>query len=217
MPEPLSLVVMISGRGSNLAHVITAAQSGRLNLRILGVISNRAEAGGLEHARAAAIPTRVLPHTDFTDRGAFDAALAKAIDHWHPELILMSGFMRMVTEQFATRYGPRMINQHPSLLPKYPGLHTYERVLRAGDREHGASVHFVTPDLDAGPVIAQIKIPVVPGDSPETLADRLQVHEHRLLENVLGLFCERRIEYADGVVLDGQRLNTPLQFEPAGT
>jgi len=214
---PLSLVVLISGRGSNLATLIDAVRCSRLNLEIRGVISNRAAAGGIEYARNAGIHVTVLPHATYPDRDSFDAALGKAIDHWQPDLILLSGFMRVLTPGFTAKYGTRTINQHPSLLPLYPGLNTYQRALDAGDSRHGASIHFVTADLDSGPVIAQTSIPIHAEDTAASLAQRLQPREHQLLERVLHLFCQRRICCAHGrILLDNHLLTEPIQIPTDG-
>ena len=180
---------------------------------IAGVISNRPDAAGLTFASEAGIATRVVAHDDFAERDAFDAALAEAIDAFRPQLIVLAGFMRILGDAFINRFCGRMINVHPSLLPDFRGLHTHRRALEAGRKVHGASVHFVTPELDSGPVIAQVRIPVLPDDTPETLAARLLPHEHRLLPAVVELIATSRIEWRDGQIFyDNQRLQAPLDL-----
>lgn len=204
---------MISGRGTNLAALIRARDAGELPVALSGVISNRPEAPGLALAADAHIPTRIVDHRDFPDRASHDAAVAAALDDFAPELIVMAGYLRILTDEFVRRYLGRLINLHPSLLPRYPGLGTHQAVLDHGDREHGASVHFVTPELDAGPVIAAVRMPVRADDDAHSLARRLLPLEHRLLVRTVELFTRRRVEYRDDAVyIDGQRLSEPLQL-----
>ena len=173
MPQqPLPLVVLISGGGTNLQAIIDAAVAD-LPVDIRAVISNEADAFGLERARGAGIETRVLDHRAFPDREAYDAALAELIDEYEPGLVVLAGFMRILTPAFVRHYHGRMFNIHPSLLPRYRGLDTHARVLAAGDREHGATVHFVTEELDGGPLIIQARVPVLANDDPQTLARRV--------------------------------------------
>lgn len=167
------VVVLISGRGRNLQALIAAQQRDVLGAQIVAVISNRADAEGLERASAAGIATQVVPHADYADRAAFDRALAQAIDAHRPDFVVMAGFMRIVGTEFIRRYRGRMINIHPSLLPKYPGLKTHQRALEAGDAEHGATVHFVTEELDGGPAIIQGRFTIRPEDTVEHLAARV--------------------------------------------
>ena len=215
--RPLPTAVLISGRGSNLKALIDARDRGALNLDLRGVISNRPRAAGLEFARAAGVPEWVLDHRDYPDRGAHEDAVAGALDGLAPELIVLAGYMRVLTPGFVERYLGRMINLHPSLLPRYPGLDTHARVLQAGDARHGSSVHFVTPDLDAGPVLAQVRMPVAADDDPEHLAERLLPLEHRLLVSAVELFCDGRVQWRDGrVLLDGQPLQRPLTLDEDG-
>lgn len=206
--RPLRVAVLISGTGSNLKTLIDAAHSGRLNIEISQVISNRSEAPGLDHARDAGIETRVIAASD---RSAQDRAIARCLDGKKVELVVLAGYMSILGTGLVARYAGRMINLHPSLLPLYPGLDTYRRVLAAGDREHGASIHFVTAELDSGPVISQVRIPVLRGDTDRELAARLAPREHDLLRATVELFTERRVEmHSTAVVLDGQRLTRPL-------
>ncbi len=212
MSEPLRVAALISGSGSNLKRLIDAQAAGKLPLQLVQVISNRAHAGGLAHASAAGIPQAVINASLAGDEGE-DAALQRALKRSGAELILLSGYMRILGADLVRSFAGRMINQHPSLLPKYKGLHTYRRALEAGDREHGASIHFVTPELDDGPVIAQVRVPVQADDSEATLAARLAPREHDLLQAVMGLFCARRLALeAHGIALDGQGLEAPLEL-----
>ncbi len=211
----LPVVVLISGGGTNLQALIDAAQRD-LPIEIRAVISNVAEAYGLERARRAGIPTEVVDHRDYADRERFDRALAERIDRYRPRLVLLAGFMRILTPWFVEHYRGRMLNIHPSLLPKFQGLHTHARALEAGEREHGASIHFVTEELDGGPVIVQARVPVKPDDTPETLAARVLEQEHRLYPQAVQWFAEGRLELRDGRAwFDGRPLEQPLQLESA--
>lgn len=179
------VVVLASGRGSNLEALIRARDDGRLPVDLVAVFSDKAKAGALDIARTAGIPAQYLNPRDFVNREAFDQALFAAVDAYAPDLIVLAGFMRILSPSVVAPRAGYMINIHPSLLPKYPGLHTHQRALDAGDTEHGATVHYVIPDLDAGPILAQTRIPIVPGDTPESLATRLLPNEHALLVNVV--------------------------------
>jgi phosphoribosylglycinamide formyltransferase-1 len=174
------LVVLISGGGSNLQAFIDAAADPAYPCEVVAVISNRAGVFGLERAARAGIPAEVLDHTAFASRDAFDTALADRIDAYAPDLVILAGFMRILTPGFVARYDGRLLNIHPSLLPKYPGLHTHQRAIDAGDAEAGATVHLVTEELDGGPVILQARVPVLPGDTADTLAARVLAEEHRI-------------------------------------
>jgi phosphoribosylglycinamide formyltransferase-1 len=174
------LVVLISGGGSNLQAFIDAAADPAYPCEVVAVISNRAGVFGLERAARAGIPAEVLDHTAFASRDAFDTALAGRIDAHAPDIVILAGFMRILTPGFVARYDGRLLNIHPSLLPKYPGLHTHQRAIDAGDAEAGATVHLVTEELDGGPVILQARVPVLPGDTADTLAARVLVEEHRI-------------------------------------
>ncbi|WP_412547767.1 phosphoribosylglycinamide formyltransferase [Pseudomonas sp. PDM14] len=202
-----NVVVLISGSGSNLQALIDSTASGDNPAHIRAVISNRADAYGLQRAKAAGIDTRVLDHKQFDGREAFDAALVEAIDAFEPHLVVLAGFMRILTPGFVRHYAGRLLNIHPSLLPKYKGLHTHQRALEAGDSEHGCSVHFVTEELDGGPLAVQAPIPVQSDDTPETLAQRVHVQEHRIYPLAVRWFAEGRLRLGDnGAELDGQTL-----------
>ncbi|RTZ81532.1 MAG: phosphoribosylglycinamide formyltransferase [Gammaproteobacteria bacterium] len=211
--RPLPVVVLISGGGTNLQAIIDAAEQG-LPIKIRAVISNRPDAYGLERARRAGIPTKVLDHRDYPDRESFDRALARLIDSYQPELVLLAGFMRILTPGFVHHYAGRMFNIHPSLLPRHQGLHTHERALQAGDSEHGASIHFVTEELDGGPVVLQARVPVQEGDTPDILAARVLEQEHRIYPLAVKWFAEGRLAL-DGnrVLFDGRPLQKPLQLD----
>jgi len=209
------LAVLISGRGSNLKALIDACANGRVNGRIVLVISNRPQAPGLAYAGDAGIPYAVVDHRQYADREAFDRALGDTLDEHQPDLIVLAGFMRVLTSGFVARFANRMVNIHPSLLPDFRGLDTHARALAAGVEHHGASVHFVTTELDGGPVIIQVRVPVCPGDSPESLAARVQAAEHRLYPAAVGLICSGRI-HASGDTLwcDGKPMQQPLLLDP---
>ena len=185
------LVILISGRGSNMQSIIRAIEAGELQADIAAVISNRPDAAGLQTASAAGIATQVINHRDFDSREAFDQQLAREIDGYQPDYVILAGFMRILTAAFVEHFADRLINIHPSLLPKFKGLHTHQRAIEAGEREHGASVHFVTAELDDGPVILQAKVPVLKGDTPETLAARVLIEEHKLYPDALKLLIQQ--------------------------
>lgn len=217
MPR-LTACVLISGSGTNLQALIDARAASRLDIDIVHVISDVPDAAGLDRARGAGIAASVLKPSRFASRLEFDRALAALMDTNSPGLFVFAGFMRIVGEPVLERHGGRMINLHPSLLPKYPGLDTYRRVLDAGDTEHGASVHFLTATLDGGPVIAQRRIPVRPGDTPDELRQRLAPEEHRLIVATVELFAQRRVELDDGrVLVDDKPGQTPLELDDHGT
>lgn len=202
-----NVVVLISGSGSNLQALIDSIASEGGPARIAAVISNRADAYGLVRAQNAGIPTRVLDHKQFDGREAFDAALVEAIDGFDPQLVVLAGFMRILTGGFVRHYEGRLLNIHPSLLPKYKGLHTHQRALEAGDAEHGCSVHFVTEELDGGPLVVQAVVPVESGDTPESLAQRVHAEEHRIYPLAMRWFAEGRLRLgATGARLDGEEL-----------
>ncbi|MBK1716796.1 phosphoribosylglycinamide formyltransferase [Thiocystis violacea] len=211
---PLPVVALISGGGSNLQALIDAQLQGR-PIQLRAVISNQAGAFGLERARRHGIPTEVLSHRDYPDRDAFDSDLSALIDRHEPGLVVLAGFMRILTPAFVNRYLGRMLNIHPSLLPKFRGLHTHQRALDAGEREHGASVHFVTAELDGGPVIAQARVPVLAGDDAETLAARVLRQEHILYPTAVHWFARGRLRLdTDGRPrLDGEILTEPRRIE----
>jgi phosphoribosylglycinamide formyltransferase-1 len=199
-----NIVILISGRGSNMEAVVRAAEAQQWPARVAAVISNKLDAGGLAFAASRGIPTAVVANKEFATREAFDAALQETIDRFAPDLVVLAGFMRILTAPFVEHYAGRMLNIHPSLLPLFPGLHTHEAALAAGHTEHGATVHFVTAELDHGPVVAQARIPVLPGDTPDMLAQRLLAEEHQLYPYAIRLFIEGRlsIEQNDVRILD---------------
>ena len=195
-----SIVILISGRGSNMASLLAAVASGALPVRVAAVLSNRPAAGGLETAAAQGVPTRVVDHRQFADREAFDAAMAAAIDGFAPDLVVLAGFMRILSDAFVRHYAGQLINIHPSLLPSFPGLHTHRRALEEGVRIHGCTVHFVTPALDHGPVVVQAAVPVLDGDDEATLAARVLAQEHRVYPLAVRWFAEGRLRLVDGRV-----------------
>jgi phosphoribosylglycinamide formyltransferase-1 len=212
--EALRITVLISGSGSNLQALIDACGSGKLAVRIIHVVSNVAAARGLQRARQAGISTSVLEHGAFADRADFDRALALLLAAGSPQLVVLAGFMRIVGPAVLEPFRGRIINLHPSLLPLYRGTDTYQRALDAGDRQHGASIHFVTGELDGGPVISQVVIPVLDGDDAASLAARLGPMEHRLVVATVELFATRRVECRDGeVFIDDERLACPLRLQ----
>jgi phosphoribosylglycinamide formyltransferase-1 len=200
-----NIVVLISGRGSNLQALLQAAAQENWNdtfgAAIAAVISNRPDAAGLQVARDAGVPAEVIDHRAFSSREAFDRALAEAIDRHDPALIVLAGFMRVLTPAFVRRYAGRLINVHPSLLPAFPGLHTHERALAAGVRVHGATVHFVSDEVDAGGIVAQAVVPVHPDDDTGALAARVLDQEHCLLPGAVRLILQQRVRWVDGRVV----------------
>lgn len=180
--------------------IVRAAGAERWPARIAAVISNRADAGGLAFAASHGIATAVVSNKDYTSREAFDAALQTVIDGFTPDLVVLAGFMRILTPGFVDHYAGRMLNIHPSLLPLFPGLHTHAQALQAGVTEHGATVHFVTAELDHGPSVAQARVPVLPGDTPESLSARVLVQEHQLYPQAVRWFVEDRLTMAQGQV-----------------
>ena len=212
--QKIRLVVLISGRGSNLQAILDQAVSGELPVEVAAVISNRPGVHGLERARQAGVPALELDHKNFADRPEFEAALIETIDHRHPDLVVLAGFMRVLTAGFTEHYRGRLLNIHPSLLPKFRGLHTHERAIAAGETEHGASIHFVTAELDGGPVIVQARVPVLSGDDPDVLAARVLEQEHRLYPLAIRWFAEQRLRLeGEQVWFDGQPLVEPLRLE----
>jgi phosphoribosylglycinamide formyltransferase-1 len=195
-----NIVILISGRGSNMEALIAARDAGQLPVTIAAVITNRPDAKGLQTAEKAGIATRVVDHKAFASREAFDAALAECIDTFAPDLVVLAGFMRILTEGFVTHYSGRLMNIHPSLLPSFPGLHTHQRAIEEGVRIHGCTVHFVTPALDHGPVIIQAAVPVLDGDDEAALAARVLRQEHRIYPQAVRWFAEGRLTLVDGRV-----------------
>ena len=210
------VVALVSGRGSNLRVVVERARAGELPVEVRAVVSDKEDAGAIAWARAQGIECATLPPRAFPDRERYDAALSALVGGYEPDLVLMAGFMRILGPAFVDRFEGRCLNIHPSLLPKHRGLHTHRQALAAGDREHGASVHFVTRELDGGPVVLQARVPVRDDDDEATLAARVLEQEHRIYPEAVGWFATGRLRCHDGAAwLDGQRLNAPLQMEPA--
>ena len=208
------IAVLISGSGSNLQALIDNLDTHHGD--IIAVMSNRPDAYGLERARRAGIDTLVLDHKNFPDRESFDTEMIARLDALQPDLVILAGFMRILSAKFVTHFHGRLLNIHPSLLPKYKGLHTHKRVLEAGDNEHGATVHFVTEELDGGPLVVQARVPVIPGDTPESLAQRVQQQEHVLYPLAMNLFANGRLRLIDGrTCLDGAPLGAN-GMEPDG-
>jgi phosphoribosylglycinamide formyltransferase 1 len=206
----LPLAVLISGRGSNMLAIAAACASGRIRARVAIVISDRADALGLEAARGHGLATRVVSPREFADRPAFEQALAAAIEASGARLVVLAGFMKVLSPSFVQRFHGAMLNIHPSLLPRHRGLHTHERVLAAQESTHGASVHFVTPELDAGPLILQAEVPVLPGDTVERLSARVQQQEHTIYPEAIDWIAAGRLTLVDGLPwFDGQPLTRP--------
>ena len=207
MSATCDVVVLLSGTGSNLQALIDSTRTGDSPARIAAVISNRSDAYGLQRAREAGIATRTLDHKAFEGREAFDSALVELIDAFNPKLVVLAGFMRILSADFVRHYAGRLLNIHPSLLPKYKGMHTHQRALDAGDSEHGCSVHFVTEELDGGPLVVQAVVPVESDDSAQTLAQRVHTQEHRIYPLAVRWFAEGRLILGkQGALLDGQLL-----------
>lgn len=203
-----AIVVLISGNGSNLQAIIDGCAKGFIPGKITGVIANKANAYGLQRAQAAGIPTQVVSHKNYADRQSYDQALQVAIEHFNAELVVLAGFMRILTPSFVAHFSGKLLNIHPSLLPKYQGLDTHQRAIDAGDTEHGCSVHFVTEQLDGGPVILQAKVPIFPGDDASTVAARVHEQEHLIYPLVVRWFCQNRLQQrANEAWLDGNLLS----------
>jgi phosphoribosylglycinamide formyltransferase-1 len=212
-PPPQPIVILISGRGSNMHALIDRSRQRGAPYVVSQVFSDRADAAGLVTARDRKIPARAIPGGKDLDRAAYDGALAEAIGEVSPSLIVLAGFMRILTAQFVQRFAGRILNIHPSLLPKYPGLHTHRRAIEAGDKEHGATVHFVTEELDGGPRIIQARVAVASDDTEDSLAMRVLAQEHRIYPMAVSWFCEGRLRYQAGKALvDGRPLREPIPF-----
>jgi phosphoribosylglycinamide formyltransferase 1 len=207
----LPLAVLISGRGSNMVAIAQACAQGRIDARINQVISDQPEAAGIARARELGLATRVIERAQFADGEAFESALLGALAQQAHELVVLAGFMRILSPQFVARYAGRMLNIHPSLLPRYRGLNTHRRVLAASDTQHGASVHFVTAELDSGPIILQSRIPVLPGDTETTLAERVHASEHVIYPKVIGWVAQQRLIFKEARAwFDGEPLDEPM-------
>lgn len=214
-PARTTAAVLISGSGTNLQSFIDKTSSGDLDLDIRVVLSNEPAAAGLARARKAGISVECVEHRRYGQRESFDAALVETLGQYSPDLVILAGFMRILTPVFINRFAGRILNIHPSLLPKYPGLNTHQQAIDAGDRWHGSTVHFVTEKLDGGPPVVQGRVPVLPADTAASLAARVLRVEHEIYPQAASLFAAGRLEYRDGDAwLDGQRLDQPLQYAP---
>ncbi len=212
MASPLKLVVLISGNGSNLGAIIKEIQQGSLDAEIAEVLSNRSNVYGLTRAQEANIPASVINNHDYASREDFDQALIHKIDQHKPDLIVLAGFMRILTDAFVEHYMGKLINIHPSLLPKYQGLNTHQRVLDAGDSEHGATVHYVIPELDSGPVILQARIPIQKRDDANSLKERIHRLEHQLYPEAIRRIASGQVTFREGVVYyDNAEINHEQQ------
>ncbi len=211
---PLPVAVLFSGQGTNLKTLAQAAANQQLNIAIRCAICNKPTAQGIQHALTHGLQTHIIDHRQYPDKPAFEQDLANALDAAQVELIILAGFMRILSAGFVQRFSGKMINLHPSLLPRHRGLDTHQRALAAGDREHGSSIHLVVPELDNGPVIAQYRMPIAPHDTPISLAQRLAPHEHRLLQAVIALFTQCAIQVKSRqVMFNGQALRQPLLLD----
>jgi phosphoribosylglycinamide formyltransferase-1 len=203
--------ILISGSGTNLQAFIDAAARGALNLELSVVLSNRPDAFGLVRANEAGIPTVCIDHRHYSDRRSFDSAVNSKLDEWRPELLVLAGFMRILSAGFVENYAGKIVNIHPALLPAYPGLNTHQRVLDAGDKWHGSTVHFVTEELDGGPRILQGRLPVIEGESARSLAARVQSVEHQIYPEAAGWVGEGRVEFREGrAYIDGAAADEPV-------
>jgi phosphoribosylglycinamide formyltransferase-1 len=214
MPSPLRIAVLASGRGSNFAALLAARERGDLAAEFVLAASDKADAGALQLAQMAGVPTLVLDPRDYAERRDYDLDLFERVAASKPDLLVLAGFMRILDGDALKQWVGRMINIHPSLLPKYRGLHTHRRAIKAGDAEHGASVHYVTAELDGGPVIAQAALPIEAGDNEKTLANRLLPLEHQLLPAVVTLIAADRLRLGEeGITFDGEPLRKPLRIQ----
>jgi len=207
-----NIVILISGRGSNMEAIVRTAQSEKWPARIAAVISNRADAAGLEFASSMGIPTAVVPSKGYASREAFDAVLQEKIDQYEADLVVLAGFMRILTAPFVEHYSGRMINIHPSLLPSFRGLHTHQQAIDAGVKVHGATVHFVTPDLDVGPIIAQAVVPVLREDTEDTLAARVLRQEHVIYSRAIQWIAEGKVTIENNKALIDPSVDASQQF-----
>ena len=217
-PQKLPVAILISGRGSNMRAIAERASAGQLPVEVRVVVSDQANASGLNVAREMGLATEVLSPREFPDRVSFDRALAAVVAGYEPKLVVLAGFMRILTREFIAPFAGRIMNIHPSLLPKYRGLHTHRRALEACDELHGVSVHFVTEELDGGPLIIQSCIDVRPDDTEATLSARVQREEHTLYPLAIEWFATGRLVlHGDAVMLDGRKLDKPVLVDARGT
>jgi phosphoribosylglycinamide formyltransferase-1 len=210
------IVILISGRGSNMRSLIERSQAADAAYSVVSVLSDRADAGGLEIARHLGVEARAVPRATGSERADYDRTLAAAITKYSPALIVLAGFMRILGAEFVERFAGRILNIHPSLLPKYSGLHTHRRALEAGEAEHGVTVHFVTEQLDGGPPVLQARVAILPGDTETTLSQRVLIQEHIIYPLAVNWFCQGRLRCEAGkALLDGRPLNEPVQIGDA--
>lgn len=201
------IVILISGSGSNMVNLVEHCQAGKINGEVVAVIANKADAAGLAKAEKLGVTTECVPHQGYESRDAYDQVLVERVQSYQPDLVILAGFMRILTPVFVSAFADRTLNIHPSLLPKYKGMHTHQRALEAGDKEHGVSVHFVTEELDGGPVILQAKVPIFAGDEVEDLQERVHEQEYRIYPLVVRWFCSDRLRLMAGKAhLDGAGL-----------
>ena len=211
---PLPIAILISGRGSNMLAIATAVRDRKLPVRIAAVVSDQARAPGLARAHQLGLRCEVLERRAGDDRAAYDRELATLLHRVAPDLVVLAGFMRILGDAFVAEFAGRVLNIHPSLLPRYRGLHTHARVLAAGEREHGCSVHFVTPELDGGPVVLQSRVPVLPDDTEASLSARVQAEEHRIYPKVIEWYAQGRLTWRDDLPwLDGRPLSAPIVID----
>ena len=214
--RPSRIVILISGRGSNMRALVERSADAAAGYEVAAVFADQPAAGGLEIARDLGIPTHLIAADATSSRAQYDEQLAAALDRYEPPLIVLAGFMRILSPEFVRRYAGRILNIHPSLLPKYPGLHTHQRAIDAHEEQHGATVHFVTEQLDGGPAVIQGRVRVEPEDDAQSLAARVQVLEHRIYPLAVRWFCAGRLRYVRGCAyLDGAALSAPVQYDGA--
>ncbi len=216
MNRPARIVVLISGRGTNMRALVERSGDPAMGYEVAAVLADRPDAAGLAIARDLGVPAHLVAADKSISRARYDQQLAAAIEPYAPTLIVLAGFMRILSPEFVARYEGRILNIHPALLPKYPGLHTHQRALDAGEEQHGATVHFVTAELDAGPAVIQARVRVEPGDDAQSLSARVQVLEHRIYPLAVRWFCSGRLRYAEGRAwLDGAPLGSPVMYDGA--
>ncbi len=213
MNQTCRVVVLISGSGTNLQALIDAQQAGNLPIEIVGVISNRPNVAGLERAAKANIATKTVDHTEFSSREKFDHCIAEAIQSFNPDLVVLAGYMRIMTAELVQQFPGKMLNIHPSLLPKYPGLHTHRKAIENGESEHGSTVHFVTEELDGGPIIAQMHVNIAKNETEQSLIEKVKTIEHQLYPQVVKWFAEQRLQWKSGVIyFDNEALAQPIRL-----
>src|SRR5690554_6884064 len=207
MQQKKRIVILISGSGSNMVNLVEHCQAGKINADVVAVIANKADAAGLAKAEKLGVATECVPHQGYESREAYDQVLVERVQSYQPDLVILAGFMRILTPVFVSAFADRTLNIHPSLLPKYKGMHTHQRALEAGDEEHGVSVHFVTEELDGGPVILQAKVPIFAGDTVDDLQARVHEQEYRIYPLVVNWLCSERLKLTEqGAVLDSNLL-----------